>query len=335
MKDFWFACGHHLLERDGGGGLVLTDEFVKAYLARPELTPPPEACAAERSLHESLLREPRRPIAPKEIAGIADADARENWELMIAFRDRLLAHRTLEAAYVALVRAGMRRTPPLFVNQLVQAILRNALDDCDDPFVLRAAEMLFRPQRIELHEGALIAMDDELLASSGAAPLSPLVSILGLVRQSRIEALNEGNAAAYWTRSDRFDFAFDLTAGGRGHAALAHALQRFVEHVLGVSVEVDPLTALREAKFSWYVGLDAEGTKIGDKVWRGETLDPDAAARLVALFRLTFRDTMRVDPALADEPAYLILAMTPDKLLRMKPQNLVAGLPIKHAENVS
>ena len=39
-KDFWLSCGHHLLDRDAGGGLVATDEFLKVYLARPELTPP-------------------------------------------------------------------------------------------------------------------------------------------------------------------------------------------------------------------------------------------------------------------------------------------------------
>ena len=37
MKDFWLSCGHHLLDRDAGGGLVVTDEFLKVYLARPEL----------------------------------------------------------------------------------------------------------------------------------------------------------------------------------------------------------------------------------------------------------------------------------------------------------
>ena len=41
-KDFWLSCGHHLLDRDAGGGLIATDEFLKVYLARPELTPPRE-----------------------------------------------------------------------------------------------------------------------------------------------------------------------------------------------------------------------------------------------------------------------------------------------------
>src|SRR3954465_4224221 len=107
MKDFWLSCGHHLLDRDTGGGLVVTDEFLKAYLARPELAPPPEACVVERTLHAALLSEPRRPVAAAEMAAIADADARENWPVMIAFRDRLLGHRTIEAAYLDLVRGGM------------------------------------------------------------------------------------------------------------------------------------------------------------------------------------------------------------------------------------
>ena len=98
MKDFWLSCGHLLTDRDAGGGLLVTDELLKVYLARPELKPPPEACAAERRLHAVLLEKPRRRVAAEEIGAIVDADARQNWELMIAFRDRLLQHKTLEGA---------------------------------------------------------------------------------------------------------------------------------------------------------------------------------------------------------------------------------------------
>src|SRR5581483_5666877 len=122
MKDFWLSCGHHLLDRDDGGGLVLTDEFLKVYLARPELVPPADACDAERRLYNALLDDPRRPVAKDDIAAIADADARENWQLMVTFRDRLLHHRTLEAAYLDLVRKGSGGIPPIFLNQLVHLI---------------------------------------------------------------------------------------------------------------------------------------------------------------------------------------------------------------------
>ena len=104
MKDFWLSCGHHLLDRDEGGGLLLTDDFLKVYLARPELVPPAEACAAERALHAGLLASPRKPVRADEITAIADVDARENWQVLLSFRDLLISHPTLEAAYLHIVR---------------------------------------------------------------------------------------------------------------------------------------------------------------------------------------------------------------------------------------
>src|SRR6516225_10817679 len=106
MKDFWIACGYHLLDHNVIGGLVVTDEFLKAYFARPELMPPDDACAVERRLHEELLADPRRAVVVEEVAAIADADARENWQFVLAFRKLLLREPTLEAAYVASVHSG-------------------------------------------------------------------------------------------------------------------------------------------------------------------------------------------------------------------------------------
>jgi hypothetical protein len=335
MKDFWLSCGHHLLDRDEGGGLLVTDDFLKVYLARPELAPPPDACAVERTLHAALLADPRRTVSEADIAAIADADARENWTLMIAFRDRLVRHKTLEAAYVDLVRNGLGSTPPLFLNQLVHVILRNALDDCEDALVLRAAEIFFRPQRMTLHEGSLIAADEETIAGSGATPLSPLVSMLGLPAAADIDVLGEDNADTYWERSDLHDTALDLTAARPGLAALATVIERWVAHVLNCEVTVEPLIEVRDVNLIWYVGLDADGTKIGDALWNGETLDENTRSRVVGLFRLTFRDPRLVLEKVGSEPVYLILAMTPDKIIRMKPQNLVVGLPVRHLETVS
>jgi hypothetical protein len=148
MTDFWPSCGHHFLDRDESGGYIVTDDFLKIYLARPEVLPPSDACAVERNLHSALLANPRRSVTASEILAILDADARENWEVLIAFRDHLLAHKTLEAGYVDLIRRGVGKTPPLFMNQLVHAILRNALDRVTDPRMLRAGELFFRTQRI-------------------------------------------------------------------------------------------------------------------------------------------------------------------------------------------
>jgi hypothetical protein len=335
MKDFWLACGHHLLDRDDGGGLLVTDEFLKAYLARPELAPPPDACIPERTLHAAFMINPRRPVAAMEIAAIADRDARENWRLMTAYRDRLVGHRTVEAAYLDLVRRGVGDTPPLFINHLVHVILRNLLDGCEDPFVLRSAELFFRPQRLSVHAGSLIAADEETIAGASAQPVSPLLAMLGMPAPGEIDVLNDDNAQSYWGRSDLFDMALDLTAGRRGLNALGKVIERWIAHLFSTAVEVAPLIEAIDVDLAWYVGLDAEATAIGDALWNGEELDQAARERIIGLYRLALRDDKIVLDKAKGEPIYLILAMTPDRMLRMKPQNLVTGLPIAQLEAVS
>ncbi len=146
MKDFWIASGHHLLDRNASGGLVVTDDFLRAYFARPELMPPEDACDIERKLHRELLSNPRSIAGSGNIYAIADADARENWQFVLALRDLLLRYPTLESAYLALVRSASISLPPLFVNQLVSRDptqcargLRRSVRDSSGRAVLSAA----------------------------------------------------------------------------------------------------------------------------------------------------------------------------------------------------
>jgi hypothetical protein len=333
-RDFWLSCGHHLLDRDAGGGLVVTDEFLKAYLARPEIVPPTDACASERDLHRALLTDPRQPVGPARIAAIADADARENWEMMIGFRDHLVSHRTLEAAYLDIVRRNLR-FPHVFLNQIVHVILRNMLDGCQDAFVLRAAEMFFRPQKLTLHDGSLVAADEDTIAGLSAKPLSPLVSMLGLPPAAEIDVLSDDNADTYWERSDLFDTALDLTAGRCGLSALGEVAQRWISHLLAIDVSIEPLVELRDVALTWYVGLDAEATRIGDALWNGDELDEPTRASVVGLHQLTFANPADMLERVRGESIFVITAMTADKMLRLKPQNLVTGLPVRNLEVVS
>lgn len=330
-RDFWRACGHHLLDRDASGRLAITDEFLKAYLARPELAPPSETCAAERYIHRVLLADPRTPIAPSQLALIADRDARENWQLMMDWRDFLLQHASLEDAYIEIV-LRRRKIPQLFLNQLVQVILRNMLDGCDDAFVLRAAELFFRPQKITLQDGSLIGADEETVAVHGAAPLSPLSSLLGLATGAEIEVLGETNAHTYWERSDQFDLALDLTAGRRGLKALGDVVANWIAHLLRVEVSVLPVTELKDVALTWYVGLDAEATLMGDLLWAGEALDEATQARLVALYQMNFSDGAVMNERLRGAPSYLMMAIAKDWSLRLKPQNLLTGLPLRQSD---
>ncbi|MDI4239501.1 DUF6352 family protein [Bradyrhizobium sp. Arg237L] len=333
-RDFWLACGHHLLDRDENGRLLVTDDFLKVYLARPELMPPPEACAAEQELHRALLRHPRRPVAARQIEAIADGDARENWRTMIAWRDHLVKHGCLEAAYLAIVRRNIA-FPQVLVGQLVQVILRNALDDCRDAFMLRAAEMFFRPQKLMIEGASVLAVDEERGSVTGRHSASPLMALLGLPDATEVDVLNESTAGGYWERSDRFDMALDLAAGGRGLAALGDVIGRWLLHLLAIEVEVEPVAELREASWNWYVGLSSDATRIGDAIWHGDDLDDGSRAQLVGLFRLTFRDPSCMIEKVRGEPVHLLLAMTADEVLRLKPQNLITGLPIANAEAVN
>jgi hypothetical protein len=329
LRDFWLACGHHLLDKDEHGRLLVTDEFLKAYLARTEIVPPEDACSAELALHRALLSNPRQPVEASRIAVLADADARENWELMIAWRDHLIEHATLESAYLAIVRLQLK-FPRIFLDQLAQVILRNILDGCDDVFLLRAAELLFRNQKLTSHEGSLLAVDEEAVPGSNAKPLSPLISMLGISTAAEIDVLSDDNVDLYWERSDTFDMALDLTAGRRGLAALGLVVTRWVHHMLGIDVKIEPVVELRGEILTWYVGLDAEATRIGDALWNGDELCEADRRLVVGLYRMTFVADADVIEQARGAPTHMIVAMLADNTLRLKPQNLISGLPIRH-----
>ena len=55
-----------------------------------------------------------------------------------------------------------------------------------------------------------------------------------------------------------------------GCAALAEVVTCWISHLLALDVTVEALPEMHEAAFSWYVGLDAEGTRVGDALWNGE-----------------------------------------------------------------
>ncbi len=328
MTDFWISSGHHLVDRDADGRLAITDDLLKAYLARPEVVPPDDACLIERAIHQRLMRRPREPIDKAEIDGIADRDARENWRLLIQFRDHLLAHPSLEAAYLALARAPKVTTPPLFLNQLVHVILRNMLDGERDPYLLRAAELLFRPQRLTLNEGIMLLADEEVVDGANVNDhASPLIAIFGDARAKSLDVLQPETADQYPGRSDAFDMVLDFRLGEPGRRAFATVLERFVATMLGAKVRITPVERIAEQNWAWFVGLDQDASAIGNALWRGEEPPQEGRARIVALFELVFDDPNDMLENVRGEAVSLILAMTPNRVVRVKPQNVLAGLP--------
>jgi hypothetical protein len=327
-REFWVSSGHHLTRRAETGGLLVTDELLTVWLARPELVPPADACDAEKTLHARLMADPRVPVAHADIAALADADARENWALMIALRDRLVAAPTVEAAYARIVREGVR-LPILFLNQLVHLILRNALDGCADPWVLRAAELFFRAQRAAYRDGSLLLADDEIVeAHEAERGASPLHAMLGKDVAADLDVMDDGNAWTYWSRSDAHTMVLPLGSNPKARAGLAAAIEAWVRHMLDVRVSVTPQADVSDRDWRWFVGLDQEGTATGNALWDGKPVEAEARERVIALFRLDFADPRDARADLAKRPVYLILAMNPDRKVYMKPQNLIVGLPL-------
>ena len=323
MREFWVASGHHLTRLNATGRMLVTDELILAWLARPEIVPPSDACAAERALHARLAKTPSASVAAVEVANLKDADARENWGFLLTLRDTLLAAGTIEAGYLDLVRSRIT-LPHLFYDQLVQLILRNALEGCEDVRVLRAAEMLFRPQCGYLQDGALMLADDELVTELKADQNSnPLFAMMSGGVDS-LDVLGDDNAWTYWSRSDAHTMVLPFGADPKARAGLATALARFVHHLLGHKVAVSPMTAAAEVDLQWYVGLDSTGTAIGNALWKGET----PPATLVGLFALTFEGADGVLPDVGENPVYLLVGFDSSNVIRFKLQNLVTGLPL-------
>lgn len=335
MSDFWLACGHHLCDQAEDGRVVATPDLWRAFLARPELLPPEEACPAERALYAMLREEPLRAADPSRLA---DADARENWTHFLAFRDRVAAHPTLEAAWVALYREGVAGIPPIFLQMLTQLVTRAALDATTDAFTIRAAELFFRPQRVAITAGAMLLADEETVATrsadAGFGALGRLIVEAGATpREVELDVLSEENAALYPGRSDAHDFALDIAEGRPGQHGLARAVTTFIGHVFSETVIITSIPTIRD--WTWHVGLDAEATGIANDLYRGKQVKQARLARILWLGSLDFADRSRVLPRVAGEKVTLALAMDPANMLRVKPQNLVTGLPLIAREDAA
>jgi Family of unknown function (DUF6352) len=335
--DPWVASGHHLCDRDAAGRLVPTPDLWRAFLARPELLPPEEACASEMALHTTLLADPLRPVTDAALAALEDPDARENWGHFLRFRDRVAAVPTLEAAFLSLFRGSVSGVPPLFLQMLTQLVVRAAMEDVGDAFTLRAAEVLFRPQRAAIRQGALLLADEEWLESlSDGVDLGSIGQLLTEAgappREVEVEVLSEENAADYARRSDQHDLALDIAEGRPGQHGLARAVERFIAHVLGEEVAIRPAAVIEDLDWRWHVGLDTEATAITNDLWNGEAVEQARLARILWLGALEFADGSRVLPRALGKPVYLALAMDAAQRVRCKPQNLVAGLPLLSKE---
>ena len=371
----WPQCGAAWLHSDAQGWLLPTPDYFRVWLARPELELVAESCRAEQRLHRALLADPLRPVTEADISALKDDDVRSNYRHFIALRDGLLKARTLQAWLLALWRGGNQGTPPLFIAHIVQAVVRQLLladdtqagratramtDATTDTTTARAAEMLFRDQRISRHEGRWYAGDRATLdlerETHGFGDLGRLLAQAQQpLRAAEMQVLQASNAQAYWAEATRtrrsgaaaparhsflldlnhtiqqdlgHNLVFTLTQAHSGLQGLAGVLQRWVHHLLGVEVTITPLEKIDDAHWAWHVGLDVESTALLNDLYADRPVDSERLQRLISLFRLDFADARQMAPHMAGKPVYLGLMASPDMLLRVKPQNLLLNLPL-------
>jgi len=333
MPDFWPNSGYHLLARDDAGHLAVTDGFLRAYLQRPEVAPVPESCDAERALHGALMANPREAVGKARLDAVADADARENYQVLLAFRDRLVRAGTVEAAYLDILRTGASGVPAMFIDQLAQVTVRSIIDGTDDPFRARAAELLFREQNVTLKDGAILLGDREtvemLAATAGMGTLGRLVVDSGSpAREVTMDVLQAETADIYWPRNERYDTVLDVSFTRPGLDALCRVLEAWVRHFLMAEVTIQPVKEINDDKWVWHIGLDAEATQLLNDLYHGKDVGDERMNRLLALFRLDFKDANQMAADVRGRPVYMALCMTPGNRLRVKPQNLLVNLPL-------
>lgn len=334
MPDFWKSAGYHLVRVNDDGWLDVTPDYLRAYLTRPEVHPVEESCANEHRLFDALMADPYRSVGAAEIEAIADVDARDNYRLVLRFRDVLADAGTVEGAYLTLVKLGRIEVPPVFLDQMTHLILRNVLDGAGDAMRVRAAELFFRDQNASLDDGRIMLADDEIVdmfaETGGMGGLGQLLNLSNTkARTVELDVIGEDNKDIYWARSDRFDTVIDFRFTEPALDAFARVLEAWVAHFLKIRVRVQPMLSIKDERWSWHVGLDAEATRILNGLYEGRDMGLDELARIVGLFRLEFRAPGDTIESMRRKPVYLGLAMNAAGKVKMKPQNLLVNLPLK------
>ena len=263
-----------------------------------------------------------------------DKDARDNYRVLLRFRDRLIEAGSIEGAYMRLFKAPID-VPPMFIDQLTHVILRNILDGTADALVLRAAEVFWREQKATIKDGHALLADLETVQMHAAGNRYGSVGRLIVEAQGELgsvdlDVLDRANSELYWSRESRHDTVISLTYGRPALDAFARVIEKWIVHFFDLRVRVKPIRQIDEARWAWHVGLDAESTAILNELWAGSAVDAGRMRHILALLALDFEEPAAMRADIAGRTVYLALAADGD-VVRMKPQNLLLNLPLREA----
>jgi hypothetical protein len=333
-QSLWPQAGYAQLKKDARGHLIVTDDFLRVLLLRPELAPIESSCKHEIQVHERLLENPRLELQASDLALVQDRDAADNMAVWMRFRNRILAHASLEASYWALFEGQGVDVPPVLVNQITQVLVQHVLGNDCSPVEARAAELLFRTQKISvLDDGSVMAADNETVErhalESGFGSVGELLKQGGIpLRSVDLDVIQDSNEDSYWDRSERFDMVACLNLGQALIDAFCRVLERWILHFTSASVRIATAREIEDSNWVWHVGLDAQASSMLNDLYTGQSIDEDRQRRMLCLFVLNFANASDMLQDVSGKPVYLAMAMDPQNLLKIKPQNLLLNLPL-------
>lgn len=330
----WKSAGLHLVDKTRNGWLSVTPDLLRAYITRPEIHPVEESCEQEHILFERLMADPLAPVSDADLEKIADKDAAGNYGFVLGFRDHLVRHGTIEQAYTALFTGDPIRIPPVFIDQMVHLIIAGMLEKERDAFVAKASELFFREQKVTTADEQLMFADAEVVEmhsqTGGLGGLGGLLMEAGTpMRDVSLDILSEENAEGYWPRADMFDFALDFRFTQPGTDAFARVIEKWVGHFHGVDVRVQAMQSIRDERWTWHIGLDAQATRILNALYNGETVPDADLGSIAGLYRMEFLDRTDLVESMRGKPVYLGMAVANDSSIRVKPQNILTNLPLR------
>ena len=142
------------------------------------------------------------------------------------------------------------------------------------------------------------------------------------------DVIDETNKDAYWLRSDRFVMVVDFRFTQPALDAFARVAEAWIEHFLRLEVRIEPRQSIKDEQWSWHIGMDRTSNRILNTLYEGKELAPGDDELLIALFRMRVEDDSALVETMRSKPIYLGLAMNPQKIIKMKPQNLLMNMPL-------
>ena len=110
--------------------------------------------------------------------------------------------------------------------------------------------------------------------------------------------------------------------------AFCRVLERWITHFTSASVRIVTAREIEDAHWVWHVGLDAQASSMLNDLYNGQSIDEDRQRRMLCLFVLNFDNASDMLQEVSGKPVYLAMAMDPQNLLKIKPQNLLLNLPL-------